>query len=119
MSLRTFSVRLRFISLPTQDVERARAFYQGLLGLPSSLERGETFVQLWGGGVDLCLEGNHMSDGPMLIFTVDRLNSLLAALADAAVAVEGPLIGRERRYIVLRDPDSHALVFEEETSPVS
>jgi catechol 2,3-dioxygenase-like lactoylglutathione lyase family enzyme len=111
---RRFSVRLRFVTVRTSDLVRARAFYQGLLGLPSTREEPGEFVQLWAGGVDLCVDIARGAEEPLLIFTVDNIAALSEELRRASMAAEGPRQGRERQYLLVHDPDGNLLVFEEE-----
>ena len=114
MDARLFSVRLRFVTLRSQDLERAARFYKGLLGLTSTRAEDD-FVQFWAGGVDLCID---LVDGeqppPPLIFSVDRLEALTNELRSSSHPWQGPIQGRERRYVMVHDPDDHLLVFEEE-----
>jgi hypothetical protein len=94
-------------------------FYADVLGLTVSAERYGDFVQLWAGGIDLCIDGAATHSECVPIFTVDNFEALRRALLAASVHFEGPLEGSERRYVVVTDPDDHVVVIEEEPHPAS
>lgn len=115
-------VRLLHASLLVADVERARAFYEGVLGLVASTERPALgFPGVWydvGGGGQihlLCLanpdpvEGRpeHGGRDRHTALAVEDWEAMRAKLTAAGVAYTLSRSGR--RALFCRDPDGNAL----------
>lgn len=108
-----FSLSLKYLPLRTGNLDRAREFYEKLLGLPVCGEQPGDFVQLSVGDAALCVDTAAGGDPPAAIFAVTRLDLLCEYLVGAGVTVDGPRRGHGGRYAVVHDPDGHELVFEE------
>lgn len=104
---------IHHLALRVADVERSRAFYAGLLGLPE-LRRFEEegrlrSVWLQAGDAVLMLESRLRGGGPeggsghLLAFPVDDLHAWAQRLAAAGVAV----LDRTEHTLYVRDPDGH------------
>ena len=102
------------LALRVADVERAREFYAGLLGLAEERRFAETdgrlrSVWLQAGPLVLMLErqlrgtGPETGSGHVLAFAVSDLPAWQARLAAAGVAVDD----RTPHTLFLRDPDGH------------
>jgi glyoxylase I family protein len=101
------------VALRSADVERALAFYGGLLG-PREIRRfaeGGALRALWldAGGVVLMLERRLRGQGPeagsghVLAFGVDDLAAWEGRLRAAGIPVED----RTEHTLYVRDPDGH------------
>ena len=106
-------MRLHHLALRVADVERALAFYGGVLGL-TEIERHHADGRLrsiWLGAgdvvlmIELALRGRPDSagSGHLLCFAVDDLGAWEARLAAAGVAVED----RTPSTLYVSDPDGH------------
>ena len=105
---------IHHVALRVADVERARAFYSGLLGLAElrrfeDEEGGLRSVWLAAGPVVVMLErqlkgaGPESGSGHVLALAVDALPEWEQRLRTAGVAVED----RTAYTLYLRDPDGH------------
>lgn len=109
-SRRGFSTRLRFATVKTTDLAACLGFYERVLGFPRT-KTADDFVQLDAGGAQLCVDlddgGEHQ---PRLIFEVDNMDAFCAHFQRTAV----PIIagGPDRPWVMVRDPDGNAIVFE-------
>jgi len=108
-------VRIHHLALRVADVDRAVAFYAGVLGLraverPAAAARVDA-AWLAAGGTILMLErrlrgrGATAGSGHLLALAVDDLGDWEARLAAAGVVIED----RTRYTLYLRDPDGHRL----------
>lgn len=122
--------RLAHVSLLISNVERARAFYEGVLGLAPSRRRPDfTFGGVWYefGPVELHLiEVESVADPSTdpyggrdrhVAFTIADLDKLEKLLDDNGIAWRRSASGR--RALFCRDPDGNALEFNEEANSVS
>jgi catechol 2,3-dioxygenase-like lactoylglutathione lyase family enzyme len=110
-----FTVRLRYATVRTQDLDRSTRFYEDVLGLQRTRTRKGEFVQLNAGGAELCVdlaqgEPAGIAAEPPLIFAVDDLAALCRRFQERGIAIveRGP----DDRYVVVRDPDGHPIAFE-------
>ncbi len=101
--------------LRSADLGRSREFYESVLGLPVSGEEPGEFVQLSVGDSALCVDADDGEQPPAVVFAVSGVDGLCARLGSAGHAVDGPYAAPGGRYALVRDPDGHNLVFEEET----
>jgi len=78
--------------LPVIDMQRARDFYEGRLGLaPVGLKPDGQFVYACAGGASIALfpkEGGTRAEHTAISFRVDDIGAALAALQKAGVAFE-------------------------------
>jgi catechol 2,3-dioxygenase-like lactoylglutathione lyase family enzyme len=102
-------VRIHHVALRVQDLEAAREFYGGLLGLPELKRDGARSVWLRAGDAVLMLEQNLRGKGPdegsghVLALAVDDLGSWEEKLALAGIPIED----RTEHTLFFRDPDGH------------
>jgi catechol 2,3-dioxygenase-like lactoylglutathione lyase family enzyme len=106
-------MRIHHLALRVRDLERAAAFYGGLLGLPVLQRNDEAGVlrSLWLGAGEsvLMLEralagaGEGAGSGHLLAFAVEDLEVWEARLREAGVTIDG----RTPHTLYLRDPDGH------------
>jgi catechol 2,3-dioxygenase-like lactoylglutathione lyase family enzyme len=110
-------VRIHHLALRVRDLEAAREFYGGLLGLPELKHEGTRSVWLRAGDAVILLErdlrGKGWEDGSghVLALAVDDLAFWEEKLSLAGIPVED----RTEHTIFLRDPDGHRVglsVFE-------
>lgn len=105
------AVRLRFATVRTRDLTKARHFYEKALGLQLTREE-EEYVQLDVGGAQLCVDlaSETAEDEPLLIFAADDLAAVRERLAGYGYAA---ISGQEStRAFMVRDPDGVPVVFE-------
>jgi catechol 2,3-dioxygenase-like lactoylglutathione lyase family enzyme len=112
---RGFTVRLRYATVRTRDLDRSMRFYEDVLGLPRTRTKKDEFVQLNAGGAELCVDlapsqPIETAVEPPLIFAVDDLAALCRRFRERGIAiVEG---GPDDPYVIVRDPDGHPIAFE-------
>lgn len=117
-------MKLAHVSLLTANVERSRAFYEGVLGRKPSTRRPDfTFGGVWYefGGVELHLiqadERQPVDGDPYggrdrhVAFEVADLAALVKLLETNGIAYRRSASGR--RSLFCRDPDGNALEFSE------
>ena len=125
MSQTVPAIKLAHVSLLVANVERSRAFYEGVLGLTPSRRRPDfTFGGVWYefGPIELHLiEVENVpaaSADPYggrdrhVAFTVAELGALIKLLDDNGIEYRRSASGR--RALFCRDPDGNALEFNEE-----
>lgn len=102
-------MRIHHVALRVQDLEAARVFYGGFLGLPELKRDGARSVWLRAGDAVLMLEQNlrgkgaDEGSGHVLALAVDDLTSWEEKLALAGIPVED----RTEHTLFFRDPDGH------------
>lgn len=107
-------MHIHHLALRVTDLERARAFYSDLLGLPELRRQHDPAgsvraIWLRAGGSVLMLEralrggGEATGSGHLLAFGIDDLSTWQARLARAQV----PIDDRTPHTLYLRDPDGH------------
>ena len=124
MSSNVEIIRMLHVSLPVQDIGRARQFYEGVLGLEVSPARPQLgFDGAW---YDIGAQQIHLlatvpqAQAPLALpagrdrhvaFAVANLDRLIAALEQHQIAFTRSASGR--RALFCRDPDGNALEFSE------
>lgn len=106
-------MRIHHLALRVRDLQRALAFYGGVLGLPVLrknedggalrsvwLEAGETVLML---ELTLAGAGEPAGSGHLLALSVEDLGAWEARLREAGAPIEG----RTAHTLYLRDPDGH------------
>jgi predicted enzyme related to lactoylglutathione lyase len=112
--------KIAFTMFWVEDPQRARAFYEDVLGLTRGMgspEGGWTEYDLPGGG---CLALFHHPDlarpagGASVAFEVADLDALNTRLQAAGVKYEGPVIhGPRCRMSNIRDSEGNAIILHE------
>ena len=105
-----------FVAIPVTDAERARKFYQDLLGLKPSLTAMEgMWVEYEIGGTTIGV-GCHPAwkpsrDGTSVSFEVDDIDATIAKLKDAGVEFEMEKFESPVCFMaVIHDPDGNRLL---------
>lgn len=102
-------MRIHHLALRVRDLDAARAFYGGLLGLPEVKRDGSRSVWLRAGDALLMLErtlrgkGPEAGSGHLLALAVPDLAQWEEKLTSAGIDVED----RTAHTIFVRDPDGH------------
>jgi catechol 2,3-dioxygenase-like lactoylglutathione lyase family enzyme len=119
--------RLAHVNLSIEDVERSRAFYRDLLGLPEAPRpadagRAGCWFELGGVGVHLSAEpgAQNASSKRHVAFEVEDLDAARAELSRHAVPIEEgkPMAGVRRLFV--RDPSGNRIeLFETARQPRS
>jgi len=111
-------LEIAFVAYPVTDMKRARAFYEGVLGLTRSpiFEEVQGFwVEYEAGGCTLAL-GCHetmkpSSDGPSAALEVEDFDAALAHLKQHGVKFNGdPFDSPVCRGVMILDPDGNKLL---------
>jgi catechol 2,3-dioxygenase-like lactoylglutathione lyase family enzyme len=108
-----FTVRLRYATVRTRDLDRSVRFYEDVLGLQRTKTKKGEFVQLNAGGAELCVDLSQSTDAaeePPLIFAVDNLAALCRRFQERGIAILDR--GADNRYVIVHDPDGNAICFE-------
>ncbi|MBI2518188.1 MAG: VOC family protein [Opitutae bacterium] len=111
---------IAFAGYPVTNVARARAFYEGVLGLKPSLVFGETDGQAWieydigAGTLAIASVGTDKwkpsSNGPMVALDVEDFDATVAHLRAHNVTFVGDLHDFPScRMASVRDPDGNAI----------
>jgi predicted enzyme related to lactoylglutathione lyase len=111
-----------FIGYPVTDVQRAREFYEGLLGLQASMahqfpETGKWWIEYEIGGVALAISDYWPptgQSGPTLAFEVDDLDAWKKKLTGEEVklvfdTMDTPVC----RFFCIKDPDGNDLMIHQ------
>jgi catechol 2,3-dioxygenase-like lactoylglutathione lyase family enzyme len=96
----------------TRDLERAVAFYGGVLGLPVVRRAGNEWAELDAGGVRLALHGTDETDLPpsgTVVFRVEDLEAARWALQQRGVVFGGheSEVPGWARFATFHDPDGN------------
>ena len=104
--------RVEHFEIPADDVERAAAFYEKVLGFryePWDTEMG--MITTTEGGINGDLHRRSTAPHPTVVFTVDRIEDTLAA----AVQLGGEQVGEiqplndSSRWVYLRDSEGNLI----------
>ena len=106
---------IAFTAYPVTDMARARAFYEGVLGLAVETNHGDKWIE-YGIGPGTFVIQNFTPEPPsgergMVAFEVDDFEATVASLKAAAVpflmeATESPIC----HYTMVNDPDGNKLM---------
>jgi predicted enzyme related to lactoylglutathione lyase len=105
-----------FFGYPVTDLARARAFYEGILGLKPTYEPTTVpWIEYELGNATLGLGAypgwTPSKDGAMLAFEVDDFDKTIAELKAAGVPVTfDPTETPVCNFAIFRDPDNNALM---------
>jgi len=113
------SLAMEGVVLYSEDLDRARAFYRDVLGLPLLLDEGHV-IHFDAGTVRLAIhrcppgEGREAAEG-FLVFGVDDLSAVHEELTRRGAAFLGPPADRPYgRVAYLHDPEGHEIGLLEE-----
>jgi predicted enzyme related to lactoylglutathione lyase len=115
-----------FVSVPTQDLERAAAFYGDTLGLRRSVYRPErNFAEFETGTVTLNLHnpermgiGSFQANANFLALQVADVEAARARLQERGVAFRGDIVDTGVCHMALfTDPDGNALMLHHRYAP--
>ncbi len=104
-----------FVGTPVKDMARARAFYEGALGLKPSLP-GEAFVEYDLGGTTFAIGcygdvWKPMPDGVIVAFEVDDLPAEVARLKTLGVKIKMDVTESPVCHLaIVEDPDGTAVM---------
>ncbi|HEY6328133.1 MAG TPA: VOC family protein [Blastocatellia bacterium] len=106
---------ITFVTLRTNDLNAAHAFYVDKLGFPVLEEKAGDFFQVSIGGVPFCIDLSKEREPfqPSQIgITVADLNPLTEALMACGFS---PAVGERpdggEKWAIVKDPDGHELIF--------
>ncbi len=116
--------KVAFTMYPVTDVDRARGFYEGLLGLDThgteKVGEGMAWIEydLPGGGCfalsNFTGDTPHATAGGTIAFEVSDLDALVMHLKENGVAFEGEIIESPGcRMAVCLDPDGNSLLLHQ------
>ena len=121
MSASPFIERTDFVTIPTQDVDRAKAFYSGVLGLlskpgsPDEFETGNVTLSLW----DPEAEGLPFEPATAgIALRVADVHEARARLEAAGVRFEGTEDTGVCHMAFLHDPDGNLLILHRRYAPL-
>jgi len=108
---------IAFIGIPVTDIQRARAFYEGLLGLKPTMESaGGLWVEYEIGGSTLGIgcygdAWKPSPDGPCAALESDDPDAEISRLkARGVTIVMEPMDSPVCRFGVIRDPDGNRIL---------
>ena len=107
--MQEISARLAGVELYFDDLERARSFYTGTLGLQVSDEQEGRFTKFDGGAGFLCLERKGSESYPsrdkaVLFFQVPDLDAAIHGIG------QDRIVQSEPGWAVLHDPEGHSVL---------
>ncbi|MDF3058589.1 MAG: Glyoxalase/bleomycin resistance protein/dioxygenase [Rariglobus sp.] len=115
-----------FTGYPVTDVARARAFYEGVLGLKTGMvweEADHAWIEYDAGGHTLAInnsskEWKPSASGPAIALEVEDFDATIAALKERSVrfTVE-PFQSPVCRIAVILDPDGNSLAIHKRNVP--
>jgi predicted enzyme related to lactoylglutathione lyase len=111
------ATKIAFTGIPVTDIKRARAFYEGVLGLKASSEFNEGVWIEYQIGPDTLAVGSvgeqwkPSPDGTSVAIEVDDFDSAIKSLKEAgavfaAEGIESPVC----RMAVVQDPDGNKII---------
>lgn len=118
---RTMLKKVAFTMYPVRDTARARAFYEGVLGLvPGTTSTSGVWTEydLPGGGCFALFRtddiGPGLSAGGTIAFEVDDLDAMVARLTEQGVTFKGPMVHSPVcRMSIIVDPEGNTLILHE------
>ena len=109
---------IAFTGYPVTDLPRARAFYEGVLGLKQALafeHGGAAWIEYEIGGGTLAIsnmmpEWKPSPDGPSIALEVEDFDAAVAALRTAGTKfLLEPMVGQTCSLAVVADPDGNGV----------
>ena len=115
---------IAFTAYPVTDMARARAFYEGVLGLTVETNHGDKWVEYDLGGMTFVIQ-NYTGETPsgsrgLVAFEVDDLDAVVARLKEAGTpftmdVTESPIC----RFAMVTDPDGSAVWVHHRKTPAA
>jgi predicted enzyme related to lactoylglutathione lyase len=108
-------IEIAFTGYPVTDMPRARAFYEGTLGLKPASTFGESWIEYDVGSATLAItnmsaEWKPSSDGPSVALEVEDFDAAIAVLKKTGAKFNlEPMDSPVCRLAVVCDPDGNAL----------
>ncbi len=109
--------------LPVADLERSRAFYEGVLGLQLVVDQGtcHIFAAAVAAYVGTCLDEEAcIADGVIITFVTDDVDGWCGRIASTGGSVERGPEHNDRfgiYHAFLRDPDGHLIEIQRFDDP--
>jgi predicted enzyme related to lactoylglutathione lyase len=117
------ATNIAFTGIPVTDMKRARAFYEGALGLKPSAESGEIWIEYALGNDTLAIgsvgdQWKPSTDGTSVAIEVDDFEGAIkdlkaANVTFAAEGIESPVC----RMAVVQDPDGNKIIIHKLKQP--
>ena len=116
MSTRT--LRLAGVELYFDDLDAAKRFYEGVLGLKIVDEQPGHHAQFASGSSFVCLERKGVEaypsrDKAVLFFEVSNLERTIAAVGSKRVVESAASSNKRTAWAVLHDPEGHSILLLE------
>jgi predicted enzyme related to lactoylglutathione lyase len=110
------ATNIAFTGIPVTDMKRARAFYEGALGLKPGMEAGEVWIEYGIGDATLAIgsvgdQWKPSPDGTSVAIEVDDFEGAIkdlkaANVTFAAEGIDSPVC----RMAVVQDPDGNKII---------
>ena len=110
---------LAFVVYPVTDIARSRAFYEQSLGLKVAESFGDAWIEYQVGSATFAITNNFGFTAPSssVAFEVDDLDSQVASLRAAGVAVPGDIGDFPScRMVLINDPDGSTICIHQRKS---
>jgi predicted enzyme related to lactoylglutathione lyase len=106
---------IRTVIYPVEDLARAKALYQSLLGTEPYVDE-PYYVGFRLGDQEFGLDPNGHREGMTTYFHVDDLENLLGRLRDIGAAQQGEVrdVGGGKLVVTLTDPDGNVVGLSQE-----
>ena len=117
---------IAFIGYPVADIDRARAFYEGVLGFEPALNHelegmpGKYWIEYEVGGVAFAISNAWEpsgESGPSVAFEVEDLDEAVSSLKAAGVAIiEERIESQVCAFALIADPDGNGITIHKRKS---
>ena len=111
--------KIAFMAYPVTDMKRARAFYEGELGLKLSTKPHDVWIEYDPPGGCFALTTTMMpsaSGGGLIAFEVENVDELTAHLRGRGVTVKAePFSSPVCRMAIIADPDGNSVLLHQLT----
>ena len=110
---------LAFVVYPVTNIVRARAFYEGTLGLKVAETFGDSWIEFATGSATFAITNAFHTASPAgsVAFEVDNLDAQVAALKAADVPIQGDINEfASCRMVLISDPDLNTICIHQRKS---